>query len=236
MRLKVIASSSKGNCYIIGNKEEILILECGVTFASIKKGIDMKEIWKDIRGVYKESYQISNFGRVKSKDRVVPYKNGSPRKLKGRILKLNGANDLYYIVNLFYKGKRASITVHRLVAEHFIPNPLNLPQINHKDFNKRNNIVSNLEWVTPKQNCAHAAADGRIGGKPGLYGQHKNPIIQYTLEGKFIARHINAGCAERATNICAKNINLVANKTLLPSGNPRSQAGGYIWRKEGEAL
>ena len=93
----------------------------------------MKEIWKPIKDF--EYYFISNFGRVKST------KFG-----KERILKLTKDKDGYLIVNLYKNNKSKTFKVHRLVAEVFLPNPYNLPQVNHKDENPQNNIVTNLEW------------------------------------------------------------------------------------------
>jgi len=92
-----------------------------------------KEIWKDIIG-YEGSYQVSNHGRVRSLDRIVISKN-TTRKILGRILKINLYPNGYEYVQLQKDGKRKSCLVHRLIAVAFIPNPKNLPIINHK--NKR---------------------------------------------------------------------------------------------------
>lgn len=97
------------------------------------------EVWKDIDGY--EGYQVSNLGRVRS------FKNG-----KVRILKPSSDKCGYLIVNLCKNSSSKSCRVHRLVAQAFIPNPNNLPQVNHKDENPSNNIVSNLEWCDAKYN------------------------------------------------------------------------------------
>lgn len=104
------------------------------------------EIWKDIEG-YENLYQISNYGRVKSIIR---------NKIKHYETNHNG----YLRVNLCKKRKIEHKRVHRLVAEAFIPNPQNLPQINHKDGNKLNNCVNNLEWCTPTDNVRHSVEIG----------------------------------------------------------------------------
>lgn len=101
----------------------------------------MKEIWKDVKG-YEGLYQVSNLGKVKS----LIYK-----KSKIRVPVLN--NRGYYHMGL--KGGAKKL-IHRLVAETFIPNPNNLPCINHKDGDKTNNIVENLEWCTQEQNVQHS--------------------------------------------------------------------------------
>jgi hypothetical protein len=104
----------------------------------------MVEIWKDVVG-YESIYEISNFGNVKS------FKYG-----KEKIRKLRNDKDGYLLINLCKDKKVKTFKIHRLVAQAFIPNPDNKPQINHIDGNKSNNKVDNLEWVTNKENSKHA--------------------------------------------------------------------------------
>lgn len=99
------------------------------------------EIWKNLLGIYKD-YRVSNFWRV-----IWP---------KWRILKYCKHRGWYLMVNLQKSGARKMCTVHRLVAMNFIDNPNNLPVVNHKDWNKKNNIVENLEWCTQQENAVHA--------------------------------------------------------------------------------
>ena len=103
----------------------------------------MKEIWKDIEG-YEGRYQVSNFGNVKS----LNYKHTGEEKIMQSCKDKIG----YLHIKLFMNGKPKMYKVHRLVAQAFIPNPNNYPQVNHKDENKTNNHVSNLEFCTPKYN------------------------------------------------------------------------------------
>lgn len=99
------------------------------------------EMWKDIEG-FEGRYQISSWGRVRNKD--------------GMILKPYTNNKGYVKISL-QEGRRAiKKRIHRLVAQAFIPNPYNLPQVNHKDGNKQNNSYTNLEWVTNSENLRHA--------------------------------------------------------------------------------
>lgn len=115
------------------------------------------EIWKDIKG-FEGSYQVSNLGRIRSCNRVVnnsASRTGKQHR-KGKILALNKTYRGYYIVHLFRGGKKIHPLVHRLVAQAFIPNPENKPQINHIDGNPRNNQVKNLEWATESENMRHA--------------------------------------------------------------------------------
>lgn len=108
----------------------------------------MKEIWKSID----DRYSVSNMGRVKSN-----YAN------KEKVLKPWLTNDGYAMIELHGNGCSKTIGVHRLVAKAFIPNPDNLPQVNHKDENKTNNCVDNLEWCTLQYNCNYGTRNIRKG-------------------------------------------------------------------------
>ena len=110
----------------------------------------MIEIWKDIKG-YEGKYQISNSGKVKS---INYHRGNSSRLLIPRCSTKNG-NELYLYVVLCKNSKVHTYKIHRLVAEYFVPNVDNKPYVNHKDGNKHNNNVENLEWVTPLENNLH---------------------------------------------------------------------------------
>lgn len=114
----------------------------------------MVEIWKDIKG-YEGLYQVSTCGRIKSLARMVPFSNihtSGYRQLKEKILKGGITKDGYNVVTLRKDNIGKIYSIHRLVAETFIPNPNNLPEVNHKDENKVNNHVDNLEWCTHQYN------------------------------------------------------------------------------------
>ncbi len=114
---------------------------------SLNKGtMKSQEVWRDIPG-YKGLYQVSNFGRIKSLKR-------------NRIIKQQVQNGGYKLIHLYSNSKRKALTVHRLVALSFISNPQNKPHINHKDCDKSNNWLDNLEWVTPSENMQHAFKNG----------------------------------------------------------------------------
>lgn len=120
----------------------------------------MLEIWKDIKG-YEGLYQISNFGRIKSlpKKRI----NGTNFYIqKEKILKLQLKTKRYLGINLTKNKMHKNFLVHRLVAEAFIDNPYDLPQVNHKDCNKLNNNINNLEWCTQEENLNHALRNGLL--------------------------------------------------------------------------
>ena len=110
-----------------------------------------QEIWKDIKG-YEGLYQVSNMGRIKSLKRKVKNKNGY-RIANEKIIKPVLTDTCkYYAVGLHKNKKRKTLLVHRLVAINFIPNPNNYTEVNHKDENKQNNNVNNLEWCNHKYN------------------------------------------------------------------------------------
>lgn len=114
------------------------------------EGVFMEqEVWKDIKG-YGKAYQISNYGRVKT------FINSQGNPTPGRLRKLNKNYRGYYSVSLTLNKKYRHTRISRLVAEHFIPNPLNKPEVNHKDGVKANNHYTNLEWNTRSENMIHA--------------------------------------------------------------------------------
>ena len=107
----------------------------------------MIEIWKDIRN-YEGMYQVSNLGRIKSLKR--------PYVIEDTILKPQSDKDGYSVVSLSKSSKRKSFKIHRLVANHFIPNPNKWSEVNHIDTVRDNNRVDNLEWVTSLANKHHS--------------------------------------------------------------------------------
>jgi len=120
----------------------------------------MKEIWKDIKG-YESLYQVSNLGRVKSLARKVIKINCVSFK-KERILKQQTDRYGYKKVILQRNYQIKTFSIHRLVAEAFLENPYNLPQINHKDENKENNCVLNLEYCDSKYNNNYGTRNKRV--------------------------------------------------------------------------
>lgn len=140
---------------------------------------NIKEIFKKIS--HTKIYAVSNKGRVKN---IKTGKLLSPRDLKG-----------YKRVNLYYNGKNHDKRIHRLVGEAFIKNPLNKPEINHKDGVRDNNCVLNLEWCTPKENCQHKVKVLGVGNtfkgeKNGNAKLSKEVILlirQSSIKSKYLA-------------------------------------------------
>ena len=119
------------------------------------------EVWKPISD-YEGTYEVSSYGRIRSLGRtIVKPIHGTPTscKLSGRILKQIQINGYCY-VTLCKNSKPQSYAVHRLVAQEFIENPNDLPEVNHKDLNKSNNVYTNLEWVSGTQNQLHKVYSG----------------------------------------------------------------------------
>lgn len=138
---------------------------------------------------------IENYPNYTISDKGEIVNTNTNKKLKGYIRK-----DGYVIISLSKGGKKYKCYLHRLVAETFIPNPDNLPQVNHKDEDKTNNCVSNLEWITPKDNCNYGTRNERQG-----LG-HSKPIEQYDLEGNFIKEWNSAAQVERDLGFNHSNI------------------------------
>ena len=122
-----------------------------------------KEIWKDISG-YEGYYQVSNLGRVKSLNRLTSH--GHNRK--GKLLSKIRHNDGYLHVDLCKNGSVNRISIHRLVAKAFIPNPDNLPEVNHIDEIKHHNMYLNLEWMTSRQNTNYSKNKKAKSKYPGI--------------------------------------------------------------------
>lgn len=184
----------------------------------------MKEEWKWISG-YEGIYQISNYGRLKSfrKDK------------NGYILSNKNKNGWYLTTNLYDElGRMRTERIHVLVAREFIGEIKKGYHVHHKDGNKQNNHVDNLEIISPLKHRAGTAKQ-----RPDLtkamneYNKYEKPmrIRQYLLDGIFLAEYINGEVASRMTGICHRNILQVASKTPYnDKGKVRRQAGGYVWK------
>ena len=169
------------------------------------------EEWKQIIGF--PSYLVSNYGRVKSLSR--DYKYGSHEDII-----LSPTNRRGYLgVTLFRDGKRYHKAVHRLVAEAFIPNPNNLPCVNHKDENRTNNSADNLEWCTHEYNSHYGACREKI--SKGV----SRKVAQYAKTGELIKIWDSMTSASEYVGITISSISYCCKHY------PKFSAGGFKWRK-----
>lgn len=159
----------------------------------------MKEIWKNING-YEGYYQVSNLGRIKSIERDVYKSNGKIHlHKKERIKKPKHTKDGYLSVTLSVNSHDKTFTVHSLVANAFITKPQSNEslEINHIDTNRKNNVVSNLEWVTHAQNVKHSAILGKYRNNSGEKNGRCVPVTVCCMDGSEIQKFKYLGqCAE----------------------------------------
>lgn len=163
-----------------------------------------EEEYKDVIG-YEGKYQVSNLGNVKS----LNYN----RTGKERILKAGKSGRGYLYVILFKGGKGKPYTVHRLVAEAFIPNPQGLPEVNHISEDKEDNRVSNLEWCSHIDNCSYGTRNRRIAEK------NSKPIYGINKVSGLITEFKSTMEAERITGINHGNIVSCLKGRLKTAGN-----------------
>lgn len=176
-----------------------------------------QEIWRSIQG-YEGLYEVSNIGNVRSLDRIVKMKNGANRTTYGKMLSKTSYNSTscYEGVTLCKGGICKKYSVHRLVADAFIPNPDDLPEINHKDEDKRNNNADNLEWCDRRYNNTYGTAKFRAAMTQG------KPVLQL-LDGKIINGWPSMGLAAAFTGASQSGISACCHGVGKTSG-------GYEWR------
>ena len=168
------------------------------------------EIWKPIKG-FEGLYEISNTGLVKSLRREVP-NNGGISIVKEKILKPQKEKNGYLRIGLNKRNKKYMFLIHRLVAESFIPNVNNYAEINHKDGNKSNNNVDNLEWCSRSYNIKHSYINklrntdiNRKNAKK-MIEKNKRKVVQKDLNGNMINIFDSIKEAGELTNIDKTNI------------------------------
>ena len=197
----------------------------------------MEEIWKDIKG-YEGLYQVSTLGRVRSVSHEVIDSIGRHSIKEGKALSLRKSTQTGYpTINLTKNGKYTSFNVHRLVAEAFIPNPNNLPCVNHKDESRDNNVVDNLEWCTYGYNNMYGTAPERRNKSLREYfdehtiAGHDLPtrhVVQYSLSGDIVREFNSINAAERELGLKpSSGISACCHGKL-------KIAYGFVWRFEGE--
>lgn len=178
------------------------------------------EVWKDAKG-YESFYEVSNLGRVRSKERVTIIQPYCHIKRNPKILKAQSNGNYYRVVMSLY-GKSRQVLIHRLVAESFLPNPNNLAEVNHKDEDKTNNCLWNLEWCTRLYNAGY----GTKGKRHSIFmTKTKGRVVsQYTTLGEYITSYRTIMEASKTTGI-----HYTAIREVCVRGKQKT-AGGYVWR------
>lgn len=182
------------------------------------------EKWRPVAG-YEGIYEISNLGRVKSLSRDSVDSLGRHRCLKEHIMKLQIQHQTGYpYVGLAKDGKSKQGTIHRMIAEAFLPNPNNLPCVNHKDEDRENSILSNLEWCSYSYNaCYHN--DMRVKNETRYKNNGSRKICQYTKEGVLV----------RTYDMWPRDFwHKYGIKIQGCLNHNKATAGGYVWRYEGD--
>lgn len=174
------------------------------------------EYWKDIQG-YEGQYQVSNLGRVKSL--------GNKSNHKGEILLRQSTVNGYKHVSLSNNSLQQIHKVHRLVAVAFIDNPKNYPQVNHKDGNKQNNRVENLEWCNAQENALHAQRMGLRVQKKGAENSRSIKVKQIDpLTNETINVYGGLREMEKVTGFTRANVKRVLN-------DDKKRAYGWRWER-----
>ena len=143
----------------------------------------MTEEWRDIAG-HEDSYQVSSFGRVRSLERYIQQSDGmkAPYRIPPKILKPKRTKGGYLAVNLSKNGKAHHHRIHRMVAEAFIPNPEGLPSVNHKNEDKTDNRVENLEWCTVGYNNDYGTRQQRV----QINQKQRRAVCMMSLDGEVL--------------------------------------------------
>jgi hypothetical protein len=173
------------------------------------------EVWKDVVG-FEGLYQVSDFGRVKSLCRTTPYKDDLIHKriISEKILKMKLMNTFYIEVMLSMNGQRNYKRVHRLVAESFIQNQENKDQINHKDGNKQNNNLSNIEWCTQSENQLHKYRYLGYTGQRGEKSVNSKLSSKQVLEIRDKKGEYSCSQLGKLYNVSPAEICLIQNKKV----------------------
>lgn len=184
------------------------------------------EEWRDVVG-YEGLYQVSNLGRILCCEKVTTTNILLRSKIKKCAIRKNG-----YLGTTLYDAstnRRKQVSIHRLVAEAFIPNPDNKPCVDHIDTNRTNNTKENLRWCTYKENSNNkntlknqSIAQKKVSERDG---RRKKKISQYALDGEFIKTYSSFHEIERMLGYSMSNIHSCCN-------GKKKRVYGYIWRYE----
>lgn len=183
--------------------------------------VDKEEaVWKTYPGI--DFLQANQFGEIRTVDHYTTYKDGRKGLIKGHVLKQQPDDKGYLQVDISVNGKPITLRVHRIVAICFLPNPDNLPQVNHKDCDRTNNNVSNLEWCTPQYNTAYREKYGKSAAK--VSGR---PVFAVNLKTLEVLHFESQSEAARQLGVDDTSVNSVIKGRL-------KQAGGF-WFTENKS-
>lgn len=177
------------------------------------------ENWRTIEGT-NGNYSVSDLGNVRRNEHYTEVTPGNFSHYKERLLKPTTESSGYLVVKLQIGNKSVPKKIHRLVAETFIPNPNDLPCVNHKDENRTNNCLNNLEWCTYKENANHGTRNQRLRMISGIR------VAQYTLDGTLIK--IWNSISEAANYFGCKSTSAIRRVCKKEKG--RRSYKGFIWR------
>lgn len=175
------------------------------------------EIWKDIKG-WEDYYQVSSYGRFRGKDRYANVCGGGKRLVKGRILKPTVCTNGYLEAHLHKNGESKIFLLHRLVAMHFIENPNNYQEVNHKDEDIKNCHVDNLEWCTSKYNANYGTRNQRM-----IKEKYLKPVVMCDENGNKLKEYKSMGDACRDTGAD------ISSMIRVCKGRQRTCVG-YVWK------
>ena len=188
-----------------------------------------QEIWKDIEG-YEGLYQVSNLGRVRSVDRII-LRSSTPQFSKGKNISQQPLNSGYMVVSLWNKKKRKAFTVHRLVANAFLPLQQGKDEVDHINGIRTDNRVNNLRWCNRKENVNFPIARSkylssnkeRIEHIRMAKAKHSLKLVQLTLDGTIIKEWNSVKQASKSLGIQENNVYAVCI-------GKRKSTGGYKWK------
>lgn len=164
----------------------------------------LEEVWKDYPE-FPESYEVSSFGRVRGKDKTVLKSNGVLTSRKGVLLTPQWHSTDCWRVRLCVSGKKYSRYVHRMVAQTFLKNEHNLPEVNHLDGDRSNSRLENLEWVSKEANMKHAIETGLINNPFAKEARHfKRSVLVY--RGNEYITTLNGNAEMEAFGLNFKNV------------------------------
>ena len=203
-----------------------------------------QEIWRPIKG-FEGFYEISNFGRVKSLERTYKTRNNKTWHVGEKFLKIVPFNG-YPAVVLSKNSVCRRYTIHRLIAEAFIPNPENKPHIDHINTDTMDYRLSNLRWVTPKENSNNPITRNRNKINPQTKeakekrlntriihrtASSPNRVYQYTKDLVFVASYVSIAEASRQTNISEGCIRVARDSSYIKDGKEiLKTGGGFVWK------